>query len=150
MKPAEARPAAVIIDIDGTVANCRHRQHLVTGETPNWEAFFASAALDESLPEGVAVANEHALDSTVIWLTGRPERYRQLTASWLAAQGLPTANLHMRADDDMRPAAIYKVERLGQLRGSFDIVLIIDDDDLVVTSLRQAGWLVQHAQWMAR
>lgn len=148
--PAEAKPVAVVIDIDGTVANCHDRQHLVTGDNPNWEAFFAGSVLDDPLAEGAALANEHALDSIVIWLTGRPERYRQLTADWLEANGLPTANLNMRPDDDMRPAAVFKVERLSQLGDSYDIALIIDDDDLVVAALRQAGWPVYHAQWMPR
>jgi len=86
----------------------------------------------------------------VIWLTGRPERYRQLTADWLAANGLPTANLNMRPDNDMRPAATFKAERLVQLSRTYDIALILDDDELVVATLRRAGWSVQHAQWMSR
>lgn len=147
---AEAKPVAVVFDIDGTVANCRHRQHLVAGDNPNWETFFAGSGLDDPLPEGVALAYEHALDSVLLWLTGRPERYRQLTADWLTANGLPTANLNMRPDEDMRPAAEFKSERLGQLGGTYEIALIIDDDDLVVAALRDAGWPVHHAQWMTR
>lgn len=146
----ESKPVAIVVDIDGTVANHRHREHLIAGASPNWEAFFAGSGLDDPLPQGVALATERALDCVVIWLTGRPERYRQLTAHWLAANGLPTANLNMRPDNDMRPAATFKAERLAQLSNTYDIGLIIDDDELVVATLRQAGWPVHHAQWMPR
>ena len=147
---AEPKPVAVVIDIDGTVANHRHREHLIAGANPDWGAFFASSGLDDPLPEGITLATEHALASTVIWLTGRPERYRQLTAEWLAANGLPTANLNMRPDNDMRPAATFKADRLAQLSAMYDIALIVDDDEQVVATLRQAGWSVHHAQWMPR
>ena len=148
--PAEEKPVAVVIDIDGTVADCHHRQHLIAGDIPNWEAFFAGSDLDPALAEGVAIANGHAQDTIVIWLTGRPERYRQITADWLIANGLPTANLNMRSNDDMRPAPVFKTERLRQLSDAYDIALIIDDDDLVVAALLEAGWPVHHAQWTTR
>lgn len=148
MMPAEPKPAAVVIDIDGTVADHRHREHLIAGDSPNWQAFFAASGLDDALAEGVALTNAHGLASIVIWLTGRPERYRQLTAYWLAANGLPTANLNMRPDHDLRPAATFKAERLAQLGDVYNVELVIDDDELVVATLRKAGWSVQHAQWM--
>lgn len=146
--PGEAKPAVVVFDIDGTVADCRHRQHYVMTDTPDWEAFFASSGLDGPLPQGVAVALEYAADGNLIWLTGRPERYRHITSAWLQAQGLPAARLHMRRDDDMRPAPLFKTERLSQLAAEHEILLVVDDDDLVVDALRKAGWPVRHAQWM--
>ncbi len=148
--PTEPKPVAVVIDIDGTVADHRHREHLIAGAAPNWGAFFANSGLDDPLPEGITLAIEHTLHSIVIWLTGRPERYRQLTADWLAANGLPTANLNMRPDNDVRSAAIFKAERLAQLSAMYDIALVVDDDEQVVATLRQAGWPVHHAQWMPR
>lgn len=95
VKAAEAKPAAVIIDIDGAAASCRHRQHFLAGETPNWEAFFAGAALDESLPQSIALANEHARDSPVIWLTGRPERYPPTHHRVAYGPGLAHCQLHL-------------------------------------------------------
>ena len=147
LMPDQAIPA-VVFDIDGTVADCRHRQHHASKEIPDWEAFFAGADLDDPLAQGVALAFEHAADGRLIWLTGRPERYRSNTVAWLQALGLPTADLHMRPDDDMRPAAVFKAERLAQIAAGQEILLVVDDDDLVVVALREAGWPVQHAQWM--
>jgi hypothetical protein len=142
--------AAVVFDIDGTVADIRHRQHHVNKDVPDWDAFFSGSDIDGPLVEGVALAIEHSVDGQLIWLTGRPERYRPVTISWLQAHGLPTANLHMRPDDDMRPAPIFKAERLAQIAADTDILLVVDDDDLVVAALRDAGWPVHHARWMHR
>jgi hypothetical protein len=144
----EANHAVVVFDIDGTVADCSHRQHHVTKAVPDWEVFFASSDIDGPLAEGVALALTHAADGHLVWLTGRPERYRPNTIAWLQAQGLPTDNLHMRPDDDMRPAAVFKAERLAQIASEREILLVVDDDGLVVAALRDAGWPVQHAEWM--
>lgn len=142
--------AAIDIDIDGTVADVRHRQHHVNKEVPDWEAFFSGSDIDGPLAEGVALVFEHAADGELIWLTGRPERYRLNTVTWLKALGRPVTSLHMRPNDDMRPVAIFKAERLAQIAADHDILLVVDDDDLVVAKLRDAGWPVQHAQWMTR
>jgi FMN phosphatase YigB (HAD superfamily) len=145
-----AKPKVVVFDIDGTVADCRHRQHHALADPPDWEAFFAGSDLDSPLTEGVALALQHAAIGHLAWLTGRPERYRATTTAWLHALDLPTTRLHMRPDDDMRPAPVFKAERLAQLAAEHEILLVVDDDDLVVATLREAGWLVHHAKWMSR
>jgi hypothetical protein len=145
-----AKPSIVVFDIDGTVADCRHRQHHAITDPPDWEAFFAGSDLDSPLPQGVALALEHAAEGNLMWLTGRPERYRAITTAWLHALDLPTITLHMRPDDDLRPAPEFKAEQLAQLATEHEILLVVDDDDRVVATLRQAGWPVHHAHWMPR
>jgi hypothetical protein len=141
--------AWIIFDIDGTVADCRHRHKHLERPVPDWEAFFAASEFDAPLPLGVALAFEYAAEGQLLWLTGRPERYRGITVHWLRDQGLPVTPLHMRPNDDMRPAALFKAERIEQLAAERPVLLVVDDDDLVVSTLRAAGWPVQHAQWMS-
>lgn len=150
MCAAEHNTSWVIFDIDGTVADCRHRQGHLDGVVPDWEAFFAASGSDAPLPAGVALAMAYRLNAELLWLTGRPERYRKLTTQWLHDQGLPTVHLWMRPNDDMRPAAVFKSERVSQLATTGYVRLIVDDDDQVVTALRDAGWPVEHAKWMPR
>jgi hypothetical protein len=147
-RTADGSAAWAVFDIDGTVSDCRHRQGLLDQEPPDWEAFFASSHGDQPLPEGVGLALAYARRNRLLWLTGRPERYRGITVAWLEQHGLPSADLHMRPDGDMRPAAIFKAERILQLAADRPIVLIVDDDDRVVAALRSAGWPVRHAVWM--
>jgi hypothetical protein len=45
----------VVVDLDGTLADCTHRLHHVRGHgRKNWEAFFAGCHLD--MPNPVVVA----------------------------------------------------------------------------------------------
>lgn len=41
------KPKAYIFDIDGTIADCSHRLHFITGEHKNWDAFY-DACLDDA------------------------------------------------------------------------------------------------------
>jgi hypothetical protein len=84
----------------------------------------------------------------IMYLTGRPEWCRRDTVKWLAQHDLPSAPLHMRPDDDHRPARFYKLEIAQSLAADHEIVEIIDDDVAVVTLLRDNGFTVHHATWM--
>jgi len=54
----------------------------------------------------------------------------------------------MRPDRDRRPARQFKLEQVRQLATATPVDLIVDDDHLVVDTLRAAGFVVEHAQWM--
>ena len=71
----ESRPLAVI-DLDGVLADVRHRLHHISGGTKNWAAFFAGVGDDDVLAEGRAVVDRLAADHEIVYLTGRPERTR--------------------------------------------------------------------------
>jgi phosphatidate phosphatase APP1 len=144
---APQRPLAVV-DIDGVVADVRHRLHLVEGRPKRWEEFFAAAADDPPLPTGVALVRELAADHDVLWLTGRPERTRRATQTWLAAQRLPAGPLLMRAARDFRPARVTKREALRRLRGTREVGVVLDDDPEVVALLRADGFPVRLADWV--
>lgn len=145
--PQGARPLA-IFDIDGVVADVRHRLHHLESRPKGWDEFFAAAANDPPLAEGVALAHQYAVHDEVLYLTGRPERTRELTWSWLAAQGLPPGRLLMRPDRDRRPAAAFKREQIRTLSHSRQLDVVIDDDPAVVDLLRREGVPVRLAEWL--
>jgi hypothetical protein len=145
--PAADRPVAVI-DIDGVVADVRHRVHLVDRQPKQWAKFFAAAAEDPPLAEGLALVAELAAANDIVWLTGRPERNRTATTAWLAAQGLPAGRLVMRPDRDFRPARITKRDELRRIRRTREITIVVDDDPAVVDVLRADGFPVQLAEWL--
>ena len=142
-----SRPLAVI-DIDGVVADVRHRLHLIQGKPRRWDEFFAAAGDDPPLPDGVALVHELAADHDVLWLTGRPERTRRLTAAWLAAQGLPAEPLLMRPDRDFRPARVTKRDQLRTLRTKQEIGVVVDDDPDVIEMLAADGFPTRLADWL--
>ena len=143
------RPLA-IVDIDGVLADVRHRLRHLEGRRKNWDAFFAEARHDPPHAEGIELARTLASDHEVVFLTGRPERTRTDTERWLAQHGLDGHRLEMRPEDDRRPAAILKAERLAELAAGRRVALVVDDDDRVVAALRAAGHPVRHADWERR
>lgn len=137
-----------VFDIDGVVADVRHRLHHLEREPKNWGGFFAGAADDPPLAEGRKLALELAADHEVVWLTGRPERLRPVTEAWLAAHGLPVGRLLMRGDQDRRPARLTKTEHLRRLARTDTVAIVIDDDPDVVAALAGAGLPVRLADWV--
>ena len=137
-----------MIDVDGVVADVRHRLHLLESRPKRWAEFFAGAADDPPLAAGVDLVRELAADHDVVWLTGRPERTRALTERWLAEHVLPDRPLLMRPDRDFRPARLTKREQLRRLRRRGDVAVVVDDDPEVVATLTEDGFPVRLADWL--
>ena len=144
------RPTVVGLDIDGVLADVRHRLRHVESKPKDWLAFFAAMDDDTPLPDGVARAHRAVEDGhDIVYLTGRNESYRQLTREWLDRHGLPEGRLIMRRDDDRRPARLFKPQALERIAARAEVVAVVDDDDAVVRTLRDRGWKVEHATWMS-
>lgn len=141
------RPWAVF-DIDGVLADVRHRLHHLRGPRPSWDRFFEAADRDPVLDEGRAMAWQLAGDHDVAYLTGRPAWLADVTTAWLARHGLPEGPLHMRRTGDRRPARIVKLELLVGLARTGPISLVVDDDPDVVAALREAQVPVHQATWV--
>ena len=144
---SDTRPLAVF-DIDGVLADVRHRLHHVERRPKNWDAFFSAAVDDPPLQEGVALAQESAEDCEVVYVTGRPERCRADTLSWFAAHGLPAGRLSMRSDTDRRPARFAKPALLRRLARDRVVAVVVDDDLQVCDAYEAAGFRVLRATWM--
>jgi hypothetical protein len=141
-----SRPLAVF-DIDGVLADVRHRLHLLESRPKDWDGFFAAAPLDPPLDEGVALAREAAADCEVVYVTGRPERCRRDTLAWFRKHGLPEGQLTMRRGRDRRPARVAKPELLASWAAGRAVALVVDDDLEVCDAYEAAGWRVLRATW---
>ena len=104
-----------VFDIDGVVADVRHRLHHLHRHR-SWHGFFRDAADDPLLPEGARLAADLATQHEIVWLTGRPEWLRRTTEDWLDEHRLPGTELHLRPDGDYRPARIYNLDVLRSQR----------------------------------
>lgn len=137
-----------VFDIDGVLADVRHRLHHLQRRPKDWNGFFAAAVDDPLLEPGRVALLEAAGASTIVYVTGRPARCRRDTVEWLASHGLPAGDLHMRPNHDRRPARFYKGEVIARLADQSHLVAVVDDDERVVDHLRGLGLPVLHAQWM--
>jgi hypothetical protein len=136
-----------VFDIDGVVADVRHRLHHIEGRPKQWSAFFGAAGDDTPLAAGLALVSDLADQHEILWVTGRPDWLRSTTREWLEAHGLPATELHMRANGDRRPARRYKLAVLRRL-SSRTISAFVDDDPEVVEAATGAGFPALLADWV--
>jgi phosphoglycolate phosphatase-like HAD superfamily hydrolase len=145
----DGRPTIVVFDVDGVLADVRHRLHHVERRPKDWESFFAAMDDDGPLADGVAMARERAAQGHVlVYLTGRSEDHRALTRDWMSRHGLPAGRLVMRRTEDRRPARVFKPAALRRIAQDGRVVEVVDDDVAVVDVLRREGWPVVLATWM--
>jgi hypothetical protein len=140
--------STIIVNIDGTIADCRHRRHFVTDDKQDWNSFFN--AMKKDLPikptaELVRRLNQH---HDIYLVTARPESYRSMTNSWLVQYEIPFEYLFMREDDykdkdgNQGKPWEYKEEVLRHLkRSGTEILLAIDDKEECVGMWRRNGVL---------
>jgi FMN phosphatase YigB (HAD superfamily) len=140
--------SVAVFDIDGVLADVRHRLHFVERRPKDWPGFFGAAAADGVLPAGVRLLRELEAEHEIRYLTGRPERLRQVTEAWLREHGLPAEPVTMRPDRDRRPARMFKHDRLRDwVADGVEIALVVDDDPAVVATVERLGLPVLEAAW---
>lgn len=149
MESGDARPIAVI-DIDGVVADVRHRLHHLEGRRKDWDAFFAGAADDPPHAEGLAIVETLAQAHEIVYVTGRPEHLRRVTERWLDTHSIGGHRVVMRSANDRRPAAQVKVQLVARLARGRTIGIVVDDDAAVLAALARAGYPTFPAEWERR
>lgn len=144
------RPARLVavVDLDGVLADVRHRLHHVERRPKDWRSFFAAAPDDPVLDEGRHVVEALAEVHDVVYLSGRPEVCRTDTEAWLSRHALPAAPVLLRPRHDQRPSRLFKIEALDRLSQERVIAVLVDDDPLVLSAARAAGYDVLPATWM--
>ena len=137
-----------VVDIDGVLADVRHRLHHVQRSPKDWGAFFAAARHDPPLEQGLDTVRQLAEAFTVVYLSGRPEHCRADTLRWFRKHDVPPGELHLRPPGDHRPARLVKVEALRRLSREAPVAVLVDDDPDVLAGARAAGFDVLPATWM--
>jgi hypothetical protein len=141
------RPKAIIVDIDGTIADARHRLHFIDGTDgkKNWNQFNAMSAFDNHNQWCVDLVYNYAeAGYEIVFLTARsgsPET-RKITDDWLRAHvpALIKYHLFMRKDKDFRPDFVSKQEVYNlEIAPYFDVQLAIDDKPAVCSMWRTCG-----------
>lgn len=151
-KDGKIKKFAAIIDIDGTLANSKHREHHIVNPEGkvDWDSWDAACHLDtpnEWCQELVAALWGWGIQ--IIFLTGRGERIRQQTQDWLAKHVGDFTRFHtpllMRKAGDRRPDTVIKEEYIkNEIEPNYKVLFAVDDRDTVVDSMRKLGLTVLH------
>ena len=100
----------VICDIDGTIADNSHRQHYLEGKR-DWKSFFEEIENDKPILKILKKIEYLYQDGfQIIFVTGRPEEYRELTQKWLKKYLNVNFSLFMRKNNDRRDKVQIKKE----------------------------------------
>ena len=136
-----------IFDIDGTLADCTHRIHLITGESRNWDAFYDACDKDTPIAPVIQVLNAlHIQGQRIIFVTGRTDTVREKTEKWLETWTAVRSydiryNLVMRAVGDHRHDHTIKEQWLHALpdRDRRLVACVFEDRQQVVDMWRRNG-----------
>lgn len=131
----------VIVDIDGTVADCRHRlHHVLPGGKRDWKSFFAEIPHDPPIQPVVDLVQSLAQSFRIVMASGRSEDERDVTVAQLDAFGVPYDRMYMRASGDTRPDDVVKRQILAGIReDGYEPFIVIDDRQSVVDMWRDEG-----------
>lgn len=128
----------VLCDIDGTLADGRHREHFVQGEKKDWDAYYALLENDAPIDAVVRWIRELYKDHTVCLVSGRPDTYQLKTMIWLMLNSIPYHWIFMRGGGDKRPDVQVKGDFLKHLPKE-KIAFAIDDRPCVIREVWRAN-----------
>lgn len=141
-------PWCIISDIDGTLAHGigvhrgPHDLHKVGADTIDPATSDILNTYSWASPLSGA-----GTETTIFLMSGRNEKSRADTESWLAKHGVPYRALYMRPEDDIDPVTkqhkkdtVIKAELFDKyIRGKYNVMFILDDRQAVVDQWRAMG-----------
>lgn len=134
------RSKAIIVDLDGTLVDVREIRHFLANRPRDFDSFHSSSR--NSPPNeivGKLVTRLNALGFQICVLSGRSDKWRDLSTKWLAQHNIPHAELLLRAIGDFRADIVVKQEMFLKLGEKYDVVLAFDDNPAIVSLWRELG-----------
>lgn len=131
---------AVIVDLDGTLSDCRPRRKFIEGKKKDWIGFYEAAKDDLPNEWCKSLVQQLRFRYAIILVSGRPENYREASEKWLKENGIHYHSLLMRKEGDYRADFIIKEEIYREhIEPTFNIVFAVDDRKQVTDMWRKIG-----------
>jgi hypothetical protein len=131
----------ILTDIDHTLAAAAWRDHL--WEAGRWDDYHRCCGHDKVIEStALLVRSLYICGNTVIGITSRPSKWREITMRWMVDNGIPLDDVLMRDSEVHLKAPELKIalaeERFGSdLRAT--ILMLIEDRDDVVSAFMARG-----------
>lgn len=140
-----APDSVVLCDIDGTIADTDHRVHYVKvpeGEKKNWKGFFSEMHLDPVRKDVQKILIDYYNQGkTIIFLSARPDIYKDVTLKWLADNFLTFAyTIIMRPSHDKRPDNEVKKDMFNMYFPDKGVIhAVLDDRPSIIRVWKELG-----------
>lgn len=132
----------ILCDLDGTLCDIKHRLNFARGEEKNWKKFFEALPQDTPRVEVLKQLHEAVAETgaRIIFVSARPEEYREATEKWFADNGISGHYLLiMRPNHDKRDDTLVKREMFDKYLKNLDIAKVFDDRPRVIAMWRELG-----------
>lgn len=137
---SEHKVNAIIIDIDGTLANIDHRLHHMKKAKKDWAAFNREIVNDSINNWCLQIVDKFHYTHEIILCSGREDRYRNETLAFLKKYNVPYSLLLMRNRNDFRKDCIIKeIIYEFEIKARANILFAVDDRKQVVDLWRKHG-----------
>lgn len=137
------KPKALIIDLDGTLADIRVRLKHFSGKKKDWKSFNKTIETDQLHEWCREIIVRFSIDHKIIIVSGRTDDLKKETEAWLKKFDVPFHYLFMRKANDFRPDNLIKLEIYERdIRDKFIITFVLDDRQKVVDMWRAEGLVV--------
>jgi len=138
----------IIVDIDGTLSNCDHRLHLIVDQSkthpsistfkPDYDWFNKESQFDKPYKDVLELISHYP--HKVILMTGRSDKWAEITNDWLQENNIRYDALFMRTEGDRR--SDYKVKKemyFDHIDRTHKVDFVLEDRDRVVKMWRDIG-----------
>jgi phosphoglycolate phosphatase-like HAD superfamily hydrolase len=130
----------VVVDLDHTVSDAFWRDSMI-GVNP-WDEYYENAKYDKPFKNVANLINSlSAMNYEIIAFTGRPEKFRTLTVSWLVRNRIDIDIILMRPDGDFTKNSDLKLKLIKEYFKDrfYQIHFIIDDNEESVLEFYKLG-----------
>ena len=134
---------AIIVDLDGTLADIEERLHHIEKDPKDWESFSKEIHTDlvNKWCERLMTAMKKQ-GCKILLVTGRMgnQLTRCETENWLERWEVPWSIIYYRGDQDIRPDDVVKKEIYQKsIEPFFDVQFVVEDRARVVKMWREIG-----------
>lgn len=140
---------AIIVDLDGTLANIDERRK-VLANNKDFNEFYESIPNDKLNYWCKEIIDLFKAKYKIILLTGREKNanVEKLTLSWLSNNNIYYDHLFFRKEKDNRKDSLVKKEIFeSEIKSKFDILFVVDDRLQVVEMWREEGITCLQCDW---
>ena len=134
---------AIIVDLDGTLADIRVRLKHLQGKSKDWKSFHKSIETDDLHEWCREILLRFSGDYKIIVVSGRIDDLLDETKIWMKKYKVPYDEIYLRPSHDHRSDTIVKLEIYTRhIKDNYDVLFVLEDRQKVVDMWRGEGLVV--------